>query len=48
MAAGYGADAVSGLAKADWFKGALSSLKALAKSDEAIVNTYPAIKSLVA
>ncbi len=48
MAAGYGADAVSGLAKADWFKGALSSLKALAKSDEAIVNAYPAIKSLVA
>lgn len=48
MAAGYGVEAVSGLAKADWFKGALSSLKALAKSDEAIVNAYPAIKSLVA
>jgi len=28
--------------------GALSSLKAVAKSDEAIVNAYPAIKSLVA
>ena len=47
MAAGYGAEAVSGLAKADWFKGALNSLKAIAKSDEAIVNAYPAIKSLV-
>jgi hypothetical protein len=47
MAAGYGAEAVSGLAKADWFKGVLNSLKAIAKSDEAIVNAYPAIKSLV-
>jgi indole-3-glycerol phosphate synthase len=47
MAAGYGAEAVSGLTKADWFKGVLNSLKAIAKSDEAIVNAYPAIKSLV-
>jgi hypothetical protein len=47
MAAGYGADAVSSLGKADWFKSALASLKTLAKSDEAIVNAYPAIKSLM-
>jgi len=47
MAAGYGAEAVEGLSKADWFKGALSSLKAVAKSDEALVNAYPAIKTLM-
>jgi hypothetical protein len=47
MAAGYGADAVSSLGKADWFKSALASLKILAKSDEAIINAYPAIKSLM-
>ena len=47
MAAGYGADAINGLSKADWFKGALSSLKAVAKSDEAIINVYPSIKSLI-
>lgn len=47
MAAGYGAEAVKGLSKADWFKGALSSLKAVAKSDEAIANAYPVIKSLI-
>ena len=48
MAAGYGAEAVDGLSKADWFKGALSSLKAVAKSDEALVNAYPAIKAFIA
>jgi len=48
MAAGYGGEAVSSLTKADWFKGALSSLKAIAKSDEAIVNAYPAIKAFIA
>lgn len=48
MAAGYGGEAVSSLSKADWFKGALSSLKAVAKSDEALVNAYPAIKAFIA
>lgn len=47
MAAGYGAEAVSGLSKADWFQGALSSLKTVAKADEAILNAYPAIKSIL-
>jgi hypothetical protein len=47
MAAGYGAQAVSGLSKADWFQGALASLKTVAKADEAILNAYPAIKSLL-
>ena len=48
MAAGYGAQAVDKLSHAEWFKGALTSLKTLAKGDEAIVNAYPAIKSLIA
>lgn len=47
MAAGYGADAISSLNKANWFKSVLASLKTLAKSDEAIVNAYPAIKSFI-
>ena len=47
MAAGYGASAVESLEKADWFNSALSSLKTLAKSDEAIANAFPAIKSLM-
>ena len=47
MAAGYGAQAVSGLSKAEWFQGALSSLKTVAKADEAILNAYPAIKALI-
>ena len=47
MAAGYGAQAVSGLSKADWFQGALASLKTVAKADEAILNAYPAIKALI-
>lgn len=47
MAAGYGAEAVDKLSHAEWFKGALTSLKTLAKGDETIINAYPAIKSLV-
>jgi hypothetical protein len=47
MAAGYGSQAVSGLAKAEWFQGALASLKTVAKADEAILNAYPAIKSII-
>lgn len=48
MAAGYGAEAVDKLSHADWFKGSLSSLKSIAKSDEAIANAYPALKALMA
>jgi len=47
MAAGYGAQAVNKLSHAEWFKGALTSLKTLAKGDEAIVNAYPAIKAFL-
>ena len=47
MAAGYGVNAVSSLEKADWFNSSLSALKTLAKSDEAIANAFPAIKSLM-
>ena len=47
MAAGYGAQAVDKLSHAEWFKGALTSLKTLAKGDETIANAYPAIKSLI-
>ena len=47
MAAGYGASAVESLEKADWFNSSLSALKTLAKSDEAIANAFPAIKSLM-
>jgi hypothetical protein len=46
MAAGYGAAALDKLSHADWFQGALSSLKTVAKSEEAIVNAYPAIRKL--
>jgi len=46
MAAGYGAEALSSLEKAPWFKTALASLKTLAKGDETIVNAFPVIKSL--
>jgi hypothetical protein len=46
MAAGYGAEAISSLEKAPWFKTALTSLKTLAKGDETIVNAFPVIKSL--
>jgi hypothetical protein len=47
MAAGYGASAVSSLEKADWFHTSLLALKTLAKSDEAVANAFPAIKSLM-
>jgi hypothetical protein len=46
MAAGYGAEAISSLEKAPWFKTALTSLKTLAKGDETIGNAFPVIKSL--
>ena len=46
MAAGYGAEAISSLEKAPWFKTALTSLKTLAKGDETIGNAFPAIKAL--
>lgn len=46
MAAGYGAAALDKLSHAEWFQGALSSLKTVAKGEEAIVNAYPGIKSL--
>ena len=48
MAAGYGAQAVSSLSKAPWFKTALVALKTVAKGDETITNAYPAIKALAA
>jgi len=48
MAAGYGAQAVSKLSGAEWFKGSLTALKTLAKGEETIANAYPAIKSLIA
>lgn len=47
MAAGYGAAAVDKLSHADWFQGALSSLKTVAKSEEAIINAYPALRRLL-
>ena len=46
MAAHYGAEAVTSLSNAPWFKTALASLKTVAKSEESIVNAFPAIKSL--
>ena len=48
MAASYGAQALDSLEKADWFQGSLASLKTIAKSDEAIINAFPSIKSLFA
>jgi hypothetical protein len=47
MAAGYGSQAIDKLGNASWFKGALASLKTLAKGDEAIANAYPAIKAFL-
>ena len=47
MAANYGVEAVSSLSKSDWFSSSLSALKTLAKSDETIINAYPAIKALI-
>ena len=48
MAASYGVQALDSLEKADWFQGSLASLKTIAKSDEAIINAFPSIKSLFA
>jgi hypothetical protein len=48
MAAGYGAAAVDKLSHAEWFQGAVSSLKTVAKGDETMVNAYPVIKNLIA
>ena len=48
MAAGYGAEAVSSLSNASWFKAALASLKGIAKGDEAITTAYPVIQSFIA
>lgn len=47
MAAGYGAQVINKLSNADWFSSALGALKTVAKADETIVNSYPAIKSLI-
>ena len=47
MAAGYGAQVIDKLSNADWFSSALGALKTVAKADETIVNSYPAIKSLI-
>ena len=47
MAANYGAEALSSLSKSDWFASSLNALKTLAKSDETIVNAYPAIRALI-
>jgi hypothetical protein len=48
MAASYGADAISSLSKASWFKAAIASLKGIAKGDEAIATAYPVVKSFIA
>ena len=48
MAAGYGAEAVSSLSKASWFKASIASLKGIAKGDEAISTAYPVVKSFIA
>jgi hypothetical protein len=47
MAAGYGAQVIDKLSNADWFSSALGALKTVAKADETIVNSYPAIRSLI-
>ena len=47
MAINYGVDALDNLAKSDWFKSSVLALKSVAKTDEAIVNSYPAIKYLL-
>jgi hypothetical protein len=48
MAASYGADAISSLSNASWFKAAIASLKGIAKGDEAIATAYPVVKSFIA
>jgi hypothetical protein len=47
MAFNYGVDTLDNLAKSDWFKSSILALKSVAKTDEAIVNSYPAIKYLL-
>lgn len=47
MAAGYGAHAVESLSHAEWFQGALTALKTVAKGEEAILNAYPGIRTLM-
>ena len=46
MAANYGAQVLDSLSKAEWFASALSALKTVAKVDETIANSYPALKAL--
>ena len=47
MAAGYGINAIDKLSNAEWFSSSLDALKTLAKADETIVNSYPAVKALI-
>ena len=47
MAAGYGVNAINKLSNAEWFSSSLNALKTLAKADETIVNSYPAVKALI-
>ena len=47
MAAGYGVNAINKLSNAEWFSSSLNALKTLAKTDETIVNAYPAVKALI-
>jgi hypothetical protein len=47
MASGYGIEAIKKLSNAEWFQGALTSLKTIAKGEEAIVNAYPGIKDIL-
>jgi hypothetical protein len=47
MAAGYGVGALDKLSNADWFSSALNALKTVAKADETIANSYPAISALI-
>ena len=47
MAAGYGITVINKLSNAEWFSSSLNALKTLAKADETIVNSYPAVKALI-
>ena len=47
MAAGYGITVINKLSNAEWFSSSLNALKTLAKTDETIVNAYPAVKALI-
>lgn len=46
MAANYGVQVLDSLSKAEWFASALSALKTVAKVDETIANSYPALRAL--